>query len=496
MTYTPPPPLGDLTQDGAFLDDLKRGVHLIGFVLRAARRHIKLAALVFLSTLALVAAAVTVMPKLYRVETRVLTHRNYIIPALVSPRRAVPFAADAPTRGAVELMLSRDSLQTIAHDARLVQTWAETRHPMGRFLDAIRSTLLGPMTEEGFREAILEVLGSRLSVFVDGDVVVMEVEWHDPQVALAISKAANQRFIDMKRSAELSEVRETLGILEANIAKARDSVQQAGRDVEAAVQRAGGGKVSLPMRTVQVRRPAPALSPEESAEKDRLEREVDEVRRQIAGQEGVYQRRLDEARATLNRLRQSLGPDHPDMQQAVRAVEERSRPPQELERLRTEEAEILARLAPYEESRQPQSLETIQVPDKNALMASTRVAQLEPEVETTVNVLQDRIRRHNELLGRLDEAKTELATSEAAFNYRYVQTLPPILPKRHIKPKVPVLLAGGALAGLVLGFLFAALADLLSRRVVEPWQVRAATDVPMLGIIVVDTSASGMERGR
>lgn len=494
MSSPPPSRLGDLYEDGAYLDDLKRVATLAGFVLRSARRRFRLAALTFVVTLAVVVAAVFAMPRIYVVETRILTHRNYIIPALVSPRRAVPFSADTPTRGAVELMMSRQSLETLVREARLVETWAETRAPVGRVMDALREALLGPMTESGFREAMLEVLASRLSVFVTGDVLVMEVEWHDPNVALAISEAANRHFIDMKRDAELSEVRETLGILEANITSAREAVQQAGKDLDAAIRRTSGSDAPLPMKTVQVRRPAASLSVAERGEKERLERELADVRRSVGEVERQYQRKLEEARKSLNELRQSLGPDHPDLKRAIRLVEERSAPPPELERLRTEEGVLLGRLRPFQESDGDEVMETIRVPDRSALERGSRAERLDPEVETAVNLLQDRIRRHNELLQRLDEAKTELATSEAAFNYRYVQTLPPVLPKRHVKPKVPVMIGGGVVAALLLAFFLAVAADLLSRRVVEPWQVHVATDVPVLGLVVVDTSASDLNR--
>ena len=57
---------------------------------------------------------------------------------------------------------------------------------------------------------------------------------------------------------------------------------------------------------------------------------------------------------------------------------------------------------------------------------------------------------YDTLLDRLNSARIELDTARAAFKYRYTIVRPPQLPKRPVKPKVPVVVGGGVLAATVL----------------------------------------------
>ncbi len=88
---------------------------------------------------------------------------------------------------------------------------------------------------------------------------------------------------------------------------------------------------------------------------------------------------------------------------------------------------------------------------------------------------------YDSLIERLGAAQIELDTARAAFKYRYSTIRPAELPKRWRKPKVPVVIAGGVFAAMVLAALAAALVDIRSRRLVERWQVERTLGLPVLG---------------
>jgi uncharacterized protein involved in exopolysaccharide biosynthesis len=477
---------------GAFTADLQRALDVVFFGLRAVGRRRQLAIAIFLLTVVAAAGALAVMPKMYRVQTRLLTHKAYVLPALVSPRRSVPLQADAPTRGAVELIKSREVLSGIIEDANVKQTWSETRTLVGRTKDMLRELLKGPMSDEDFEEALLEMLDKRLIAYIDADVVVMEVTWHDAPTAMALSEATHKRFLMKKKEGELSEVHETLRILETNVEGARRNVEAASEDFASVLQaKTKGGVAPIRMRSIRVRKPSAGPGPEVAAraqKKVELERELASLQQSLAGRERQYQGRLDEANRTLSGLRQTLGPQHPDVQNAIRVVEERSRVPADLMSLRAQAADLDSRLRRLDESRSggsPAEYTTIQVPDESAVAESRTGAEgLDPDIERAERALNTRIARYNEFLVRLEDARTELATADAAFDYRFVLTLPPLFPKREISPNGPVILAGGVIAGLFLALLLALAADLWSRRVLEKWQLERL-GVPVIGDITV-----------
>jgi uncharacterized protein involved in exopolysaccharide biosynthesis len=89
--------------------------------------------------------------------------------------------------------------------------------------------------------------------------------------------------------------------------------------------------------------------------------------------------------------------------------------------------------------------------------------------------------KYDTLLDRLNSARIELDTARAAFKYRYSIVRPPQLPKRALKPKVPVVLGGAVLGATVLALIAAVLADLRSGRILETWQVERTLGLEVLG---------------
>jgi len=468
----------------AFLTEAVWVARILRFAGRAVLRRRKLAIMVLIGTILMAVAFLQLVPKLYMVESRILTFQSLLLPALISPHRPIPQAADNPTRGAVELLKSRQSLFAIVDDAGLAATWDETRGIVGQLKDRAREALLGPLTPDDLRTALVELLDDRFIVYVEGDVLVTRIEWHHPDVTLRIAEAANRRFLDMKREADLAEVRETLTILEARVRETQSEVDRSRTSFDAVARKSSRDSGSIPMRTIQVKRAPP---PEDSltvSRRETLERERQQIDREIQRVDQAFQRRAEEARQTLSKLRESLGPGHPDIQEAVRVVEERTKPPEELLRYRAKDAELKAEIGKLTGGSREDVVETIRVPDRSAMSPAAEQG-LNPEITTAEEELRDRILRHNEALTRLETAQTELITARASFNYRYLITQPPVLPKRHIKPKVPVVLGGGVVGGLVLALLAALVADLLSRRVVETWQIEVEAGIPVLGIVRV-----------
>ncbi len=91
-----------------------------GFPFRAFQRHKKLAIWTFAGLMAAVLAAIVVTPKHYLIETRFSAEKNFLMPALGNPKRAVPTESDSPTRLASEAVMKRTNLMEIVRQTKLM----------------------------------------------------------------------------------------------------------------------------------------------------------------------------------------------------------------------------------------------------------------------------------------------------------------------------------------------------------------------------------------
>lgn len=487
------------------VEDLRRLLQILGFVLNAVRRNKGLAITVVVLTVAAAVGAFAIMPRTYAVETRILTHESVLIPALVSPTRAVPIGSNRPSKNAVEIIKSRENLKGIITEAELMGRWKETRHLIGQAKDAVTFAIKGEMSEDDLRDALIEIVDQKLVAYVEGDVVVIRIEWHTALDAVKIAEATKARFLRARKDAELAEVNETVKILTNKLTDSQRTLEDMTSQVADIIERKTGKKVADKFRAVRVRRAAPANSGDAKKieeQKRRLERALTETTASIASLDREYQRKVQVAKEKLARVSSSLGRNHPDFQSAERAVNEASRPPPELGFLKKEEAEMRAELTRLDRLEAQEAskgggggFQTIQVPiaedrgdDRNLLT--------DPEIERGMTELQLQIGRHNDLAQRLSEAETEVEAAAAAFQYRYQVTVPPLLPNKHIKPKAPIVLGGGLFGALFLAVVLCVLRDLLSRRVLEAWQVESLAGVPVLGVVDLDDTLPRLTSGK
>ena len=456
---------------------------LVGFVRRSIRRHIRLAAAVFVGTMVLTLIAMRFMPPLYRVQSRILTHTNYIIPALATPGRSIPWQAQSAVDGAVEIIKSRENLRGIIEDANLAETWDETRTPIGRVLDKVRTALSGELSFEDKQQALISILDDRFSAFIEDEkIVVMTLDWHDPGMAVRILDTAQKRFLDGRKHRELSEINETVMILERQVSENQPSLDRAADRIREVAMRVPGVRVVQRSEPDKPRPVAQQRSNIDSAAQREMEEDLRVKRAAIADTEKSYHGRLQGAQEHLNKLRGTLGPNHPDVINANRNLDLMSRPPEELAALRTEEARLSMQL-------NRMLIAAGATPQAAAAAASRPIVtmsndkQPNPELDQAMGEYERIERSQSELFRRLEDARIEVQTATAGFNYRYLITQPPVFPRKAVKPKKPMIVMSGFIAALFLGLALAVAADIVSGRIVEPWQVPRFVGVPLLGEI-------------
>ena len=486
--------------DNESIVDVRSAANFLGYLLRSTKRRRRLLLTTSTVTFALVVALALVMPRSYRIETRILTHKSSVMSALVHPGSSIPPSADNPTGGAVELIKSRNALSQLMDDIDLRTLWESKRSKPAKFKDNLLQKVFGKPSDEEIREAYLKMLDDKVTTHVEGDVLLINVEWADAEVAKKLADGVIARFLNMRRGMELAEIQETVKILGQTVESSRlgindvvkrmqKIVEQRESDLEghSASTRSEPRRKSRRSKFIAIRKPtgADALPGAEDAR-----RVLSEKSAALTAAKRSYEGRLKRAQDELSSLLASLGPDHPDVMEAKRNLEAISREPAALSTLEAEQAAVQQQLraqglltpdepraeAPAE--RKESDYDVMRVPVSEDLY---KQMDKDPEIAAVLDDLKKRQDSHDELLSRLVNARLQSETSSVAFDYRYIITEPPVFPRKPIKPNVPVMVIGGAVGALFLGVLLSLLADLFSGRVLESWQVTRFLQMKALG---------------
>ncbi len=473
-TLTPKPEMEE--EDGGGLNlAMVRG--WLSFTWLAMGRHRRLVLGSVLIVLALTAGLLSVMTKTYYVFTSILAQRNQVIATLGNPGRQGFGEADVPTRAAADAILRRDNLVALVKQTHLDKTWPETRSPIGRAMDVVRTTLHGPLSPEDQIEALATLLERRLYVLTSDNKIVIGINWPDPQAAFRIVSAAEQNFVESRHVTEISLIAESISILESHAAQARDAVAKALQDVRS---RPGG-------RTVAVDdAPMPAAGKPEDEELKRLGILLTAKRRAVRDLEDFRRRRLSELQAQLAEQKAIYAGSHPNVIAIEESIKGLDQDSPQLLALQREEQEI------EEEYRRRNGPE---IPDSEPMTTTVRLAPLaalagertggkkDAEDDYARQRLSAAVSRYATLVDRINSARVEMDAARAAFKYRYIIVRPPKQPEGPIKPSARLYLAGGLAVGLLFGILAAVVVELRRGFVVQSWQVESLLGVPVLGEI-------------
>lgn len=495
--------------DDEAIVDVKAAANFVGYIARSCRRRKKRLWTVAIITFVAIAGLAFVTPRSYRIESRILTHKSAVMNALVHPDRAIPQSADAPTSGTVELVRSRDNLEGLLKDSDLIKRWEEKRSLPARLKDKAFRAVFGPPNESDVHEAYLTMIDEKVAARVEGDVITLGVEWPDAEIAMVLAENLLARFLKMRHDMELSEILETVKILGRNVELSRAGIeavvkrmQKVFEDRESDLQVRGGASRSEAKqrrvhksRFISIRKPVAADKPDPSTVN--IKRQYAEKNSAFSIMKKAYEDKLRRAEQELANLRASLGPDHPDVLEAKRVLEALSKQPPELSALEDDQSRLAGQvgsmpkaalpaeppkavLAPDNEpaESEEQKFDIMRVPVSEDLY---KEMDKDPEIAAVLDELKKRQDGHDDLVRRLANARIETETANVAFDFRYIITEPPVMPKKPVKPNVPVMVIGGAVAAAVLGMLLALLSDVFSGVVLEAWQIERFLGAKLLG---------------
>ncbi len=440
------------------------------------------------------AGAAAWLPRTYSAQTRLLIKKNYVMPALAHPRRAVPIGSEAPAQSAAELVLSHDSLADIIRANDLVARWDAERAPLARLKDDLMAWVRGPVAEEDKREALVDLLARRVSVKVQDEVITIRASWGSAKTAHDVATSAVDAFLAERRRIDIQAIADTYAILERSVDAARADMETRlveAREMESRVQ-----------AVFPVRRPAPkvlavALSAEVPSELAALRVAAAGARRTREDLERAHLRQIAEFETRMSAQIGRKTDRHPEAVAARLALERLRVEPDELRAARQAEAELTADYVGLG-GRVEDLLMSQPVPAPPVVEpAATDVADDELALPVPASGTEDQatayarerleasMARYQDLTARLTDVRLELEVSEAAFQYRYSVTAPARMPKKADSPNVPFIILGAILAGLGVGVTRAVFNELWARSLLSPSALAAH-----LGIARGSASAS------
>jgi uncharacterized protein involved in exopolysaccharide biosynthesis len=478
---SPAPDLADA--EGAEGVDYARAAAIARFVLRAPRRRPLLATLVLALSLLATAAVAVCAPRVYVASTRILVQRNVVIPLLGNPRRPLPADWDVPTKGTSETILRRDNLVAIIHETNLEERWSVGRSPISQLIDGASRLVFGPMSDEDRLLALIGALEKRITVTTDETTIRIEVSWYDAAIAHQLVSCAERNFFKERGATETSAITETIAILEDEAGRQREAIDAS----LAAAQKMQPPPTAAPLAPTPTRpfgaprRPGAERgwrAPDEGGATIAVD--LAQKRSAIQAIEDPWQRRVVDLRGQLATLRLTYASAHPSVIALEERIRQASVEPPELTALKREEAGLLSQIRQF--SPGDGKLGEAQGPLLGPVAAAAEPAPPRDDSPELVSVrarLLAAVQKYEDLRDRIDSARLEINTARAAFKYRYAIVAPSEIPKKPVKPSVPLIVLGGLLLGILLSFIVAAAKDFRSDRFLEVWQIQRLP-IPML----------------
>lgn len=430
-------------------------LRLLAFLVNGVRRRwISIAVITVVFVMAGVATA-ALTPRTYSTATRVLVRKNYIMPALASPKRSVPSAADNLTQSAAELVRDRQSLLALIADHDLLARWEQERPWVLRTKDRLMARLFGELSESDRTEALVDVLSKRISITVEDEVIRFWAQWTDPRTVVDVVDGSVDAFLEARRKVDVQSIIDTQTILEESAAKAREVVEQHLATVDLTQQARSVRRTSAPAAVTRVAAPVDLLREDRAA-----------VVAALANANALQTARTTQVRELEARLAEGRAREterHPDVIAMQRQLTQLRETPQAV-RVAYADAQRLSAAYVAKGGRmddlfaQTPATSVAPAPQTVTISESTKD---EPSDATLYarSLLESSIATYQDLLERLQNTRVELETARAASGYRYTVVSPARMPKKADGPNTVLIVMGALLAGLGAGVMRAVFAE-------------------------------------
>lgn len=475
-------------------------LEMLSFVMRAARRHVRLGVTVGISTVVLGMALAKVVPQKFISTSQILVDETFEkTEELSTPERTLQRLD--PFSGSFELLTQKGVLMSIVDEAKLMDP---SNQPS--FLQKVKGLiyhLLGSeQTLDEKREAMARLLDKNLVLKKNKNVVNIWVTWTDPQKAYRIAQLTYTKLMELVRNRNNATFSAAISILEDEAKRAGEAIEPALTEVVRAREQSKKSgtsettRSSSPTLAGQVaslvathpraeNATTPASNTETAAREGRIfSAKLADLNSKIQVAEDAWHRQQTTLDNRLAELRTVYGEAHPQIVQQKALIKEASEPPPELSQLHRARTELLNEIQNRPDEAAPASPSNRAPRRMTGAVVGERIeprlgtiaevnADVSPETAAARAKLSRAIDAYNGVVARLASARLQLVTSQSTFGMRFVVTIKPELPLGPSKPvRLMVRLASIMLAG-VFGMIAGAIRELFSGVIHDPIQAKS-----------------------
>jgi uncharacterized protein involved in exopolysaccharide biosynthesis len=451
---------------------------ILEFVWAAARRNRLTCFAAGLVTALIGAATLTAIPRKYESTSKVYVSSTGLITSqLTSGRRSM--GDEAALKDIYESVFNHTNLTALMREAKLVESWPTTRNWFQRSIDRVRLALRGPTAPRDMEQMLLPMLESMIEVKTEDNASIrFRASWRDPAVAQRLTQLLQQNYIASKEMDELSAITRATTVLEDELRQADAGFAPAVSELRDQIAKLRDQERSkLPPNVRAVAPATPVVNDVARTVTPPLEltSKLNEIRTEERAVLEPWQRRTAELKFQLADLLAVYGPAHPQVVQLENKLKAASAEPMELLDIRQQESDLKASIASWAVSGRASTgsvLATGRYTGQDMLREMVGNVADDPRLAPARIQLESVLRKSQEMKGRLDAARMELAIAQVGFKYRYREIEPAKFWSKPISPKLPGLIAAAVAAALIFGFLAGAAREMLGGRIMEEWQVK------------------------
>ena len=461
--------------------------YLIGFVWRSIMRHRIMIVIILFFVIGLSVALIQVLPITYQVSASILAHPS---------GKLMDIRPYEERSSSLELIRSRENIKSIVKELKLVDNARENRSTLGKAKAYIFSFISDktPPTEEQLLDGITDYFYSCFWVSSAGNLINFNVTWRDPKMALLIAENLVNNYLEDQFKQEDTGYLVNIEKAKMKLARANDilsAAEQSYREIYTKKNTPIASSDETKNKPLSISSPKSTPQPvstvlEIGEDIEELERELDLKRREMELLQQTYLKRVNEAKSKLAELQLTMGPQHPEVKKTEQLVSLLASPPASIEKLRSEQEALTARIAEAKKlaaassSANKSTTRRRRVHSVGAVSSKSKsTLEEEDKLEEYTRAKIARNYAEEELLN----ANIQYEAAKSALKYRFQVIQPPRMPTEPSGPKTKLIVIGAIVAGLFLGVFLSVFADLRTGAIFETWQVSRVLGIPVLGEI-------------
>jgi uncharacterized protein involved in exopolysaccharide biosynthesis len=452
---TPPPPFEEHHEE---LFDWAKIRRYVAFSLGSVKRRFWLFLAIWCGMIGLAVVAIIVLPKSYMVESRLLAQKNAVLTV-----RADSNQFEQPTKAAAETIMQTENLRDLLRQTNAIAEWPKTRAPINRLKDAVSGMLGSKATADQMLENLTGLLEKNFNIYTtpDGSIVI-QLTWPDGVMAYRLVDAAEQNFIEKRRSLEVSTIAEQITIYEGYAEKLKADVE---RQVAELQKSRDKNAPRLPKVVVKLP-PSKPFDPEIAT----LRAALESKRQEITELEEFRRRHLAELQTQLAEQSATYSQNHPVIVNLRQSIEDLKQDSPQLVTLRQEQAALRAQLTAHGDTVDVGGPSAAALANPSEIFRSMGMTD-DAATEYARAQLRYTVEQYAQMRDRISAARIDLDTAKVAFKYRYSIVVPPEVPRGPTKPKPGLIIAAAVIVGFLLALFGTTASDLRGGRVIEVWQL-------------------------